>query len=96
MTTQSSGISARLPRVSYVKAIDVWMTTCLAFVFGALIEYSIVNVLARKELQKQEEGKETDVDAGAAASPKASVMVPSEFEVSGMCWTAGTMWLKNM
>ena len=24
------------------------MTTCLAFVFGALIEYSIVNVLTRK------------------------------------------------
>ena len=48
LTTQSSGISSRLPRVSYVKAIDVWMSTCLGFVFGALIEYSIVNVLTQR------------------------------------------------
>lgn len=47
ITTQSSSVSSRLPRVSYIKAIDVWMTCCLVFVFGALIEYSIVNVLAR-------------------------------------------------
>jgi len=32
-----------------VQAIDVWMATCLVFVFGAFIEYSIVNVLARRE-----------------------------------------------
>ncbi|KAK2168692.1 hypothetical protein LSH36_15g18025 [Paralvinella palmiformis] len=63
MTTQSSGISSRLPRVSYIKAIDIWMTCCLVFVFGALIEYSIVNVLARKgELaaKKKDEKKVKD------------------------------------
>ena len=49
MTTQASGVNQQLPRVSYVKAIDVWMSTCLIFVFGALVEYSIVNVLARKD-----------------------------------------------
>ena len=49
MTTQASGVNQHLPRVSYVKAIDVWMSTCLIFVFGALVEYSIVNVLARKD-----------------------------------------------
>jgi len=47
MTTQASTISARLPRVSYIKGIDVWMSACLLFVFGALIEYSAVNVLYR-------------------------------------------------
>ena len=35
-------------RVSYIKSIDVWMFTCMVFVFGALIEYSAVNVLARR------------------------------------------------
>ena len=48
MTTQSSGISQRLPKVSYIKAIDVWMSTCMFFVFAALIEYSVVNVFGRK------------------------------------------------
>ena len=35
--------------MSYVKAIDVWMATCLVFVFGGLVEYSAVNVLHRKQ-----------------------------------------------
>ena len=47
MTTQASAITQTLPRVSYIKAIDVWMATCLSFVVGALVEYSVVNVLAR-------------------------------------------------
>ncbi|XP_052721052.1 glycine receptor subunit alpha-2-like isoform X4 [Crassostrea angulata] len=52
MTTQSSGARATLPRVSYIKAIDVWMATCLLFVFIALIEFSIVNVKARVQQRR--------------------------------------------
>ena len=48
MTTQSSGTRSDLPRVSYIKAIDVWMATCLTFVFAALVEFAYVNVLCRK------------------------------------------------
>ena len=48
ITIQSSG-QGRFPAVSFTKAIDVWMATCLVFVFGAFIEYAIVNVLARRE-----------------------------------------------
>ncbi|XP_021348240.1 glycine receptor subunit alpha-3-like isoform X2 [Mizuhopecten yessoensis] len=47
MTTQSAGARSQLPRVSYVKAIDVWMATCLFFVFGALIEFAYANVTLR-------------------------------------------------
>lgn len=48
MTTQTSGSTGSLPRVSYIKAIDIWMATCLLFVFAALLEFAVINVLARK------------------------------------------------
>ena len=31
-----------------MKAIDVWMGACTAFIFSALIEFTIVNYLARR------------------------------------------------
>ena len=33
--------------VSYVKALDIWMGSCTAFVFLALVEFTVVNHIAR-------------------------------------------------
>ncbi|CAH1240428.1 glycine receptor subunit alpha-2-like isoform X2 [Branchiostoma lanceolatum] len=49
MTTQSSGSSGAKPKVSYVKAIDIWMAVCLMFVFAALIEFAAVNFTSRQD-----------------------------------------------
>jgi hypothetical protein len=55
---QSAGINIGLPAVSFTKAIDVWMATCLVFVFVAFLEYSVVNVLSRRHKKaKKEEDK---------------------------------------
>ena len=48
MVTQLSGARTNLPKVSYPKAMDVWVATCMFFVFAALIEYAFVNVLGRR------------------------------------------------
>ncbi|XP_055061050.2 glycine receptor subunit alpha-3 [Misgurnus anguillicaudatus] len=68
MTTQSSGSRTSLPKVSYVKAIDIWMAVCLLFVVSALLEYAAVNFVSRqhKELlrfkkRRKKSGKEEEV-----------------------------------
>ncbi|KAA0722186.1 Glycine receptor subunit alpha-3 [Triplophysa tibetana] len=68
MTTQSSGSRTSLPKVSYVKAIDIWMAVCLLFVFSALLEYAAVNFVSRqhKELlrfrrKRKKSSKEEEV-----------------------------------
>ena len=52
ITTLSSSSRSSLPKVSYIKALDIWMFTCLIFVFTALLEYAIVNFLSRREKPK--------------------------------------------
>lgn len=51
MATQTSGINASLPPVSYTKAIDVWTGVCLMFVFGAMLEFALVNYASRSDMQ---------------------------------------------
>ena len=34
----------RLPPVAYIKAMDIWMVTCLVFICGAMLEYAFIKV----------------------------------------------------
>ncbi|XP_071444186.1 glycine receptor subunit alphaZ1-like [Hetaerina americana] len=68
VSSQSSGIQSGLPQVSYVKAIDVWMGTCAAFVFCALLEFTIVNYMWRKQ-------PDVNFKAAAAATTAAATGV---------------------
>ncbi|CAL8096973.1 unnamed protein product [Calicophoron daubneyi] len=49
LLTEGSTVSSKLPRVTYVKAIDVWIIACLLFVIGALAEFALAYVLARDD-----------------------------------------------
>ena len=57
MTTISTGVRSSLPRISYVKAIDIYLVMCFLFVFAALLEYAAVNYTywgARAKKKKKE------------------------------------------
>ncbi|CAI5452202.1 unnamed protein product [Caenorhabditis angaria] len=48
LTTMSNGARQDLPQVSYIKALDVWLTFSQALIFLVLLEYSFVSYYMTK------------------------------------------------
>lgn len=47
--TQSTSYASSLPRVSYIKAIDIWTIACITFNSGVLLEFAIASHIARRQ-----------------------------------------------
>lgn len=45
MTTINTHLRETLPKIPYVKAIDIFLMGCFVFVFLALLEYAFVNYI---------------------------------------------------
>ncbi|XP_067005497.2 pH-sensitive chloride channel 2 [Anabrus simplex] len=46
--TLSSKTGSQLPKVSYIKASEIWFLGCTAFIFGSLVEFAFVNTIYRR------------------------------------------------
>ncbi|CAI4223226.1 unnamed protein product [Auanema sp. JU1783] len=50
LTTMSNGARQDLPQVSYIKALDIWLTFSQALIFLVLLEYSFVSFYVTKRV----------------------------------------------
>ncbi|XP_056266119.1 glycine receptor subunit beta-like [Pseudoliparis swirei] len=55
LSSESMLLASELPKVSYVKAIDIWLLTCLLFGFSSLVEYAVVQVMLNSPTKIEEE-----------------------------------------
>ena len=70
MTTLINSVNAALPKISYMKSIDIYLFVCFFMVFGALIEYACVGYTDKRiqlrknrfiQMQKMMEEKRLEV-----------------------------------
>ena len=75
MTTISTGVRSSLPRISYVKAIDIYLVMCFVFVFAALLEYAAVNYTywGARAKKKKKEKKQKEKEERMAKAAEATI-----------------------
>ncbi|XP_008196742.2 cys-loop ligand-gated ion channel subunit isoform X1 [Tribolium castaneum] len=58
--TLNGGINKNLPKVSYIKASEIWFLACACFIFCSMAEFAFVNVIWRRKKKvelKERSGK---------------------------------------
>ncbi|XP_016890455.1 glycine receptor subunit beta-like [Cynoglossus semilaevis] len=55
LSSESMSLASELPKVSYVKAIDIWLIACLLFGCFSLVEYAVVQVMLNSPKRIEEE-----------------------------------------
>uniref|UniRef100_A0A6Q2WTY0 Gamma-aminobutyric acid receptor subunit rho-1 n=1 Tax=Esox lucius TaxID=8010 RepID=A0A6Q2WTY0_ESOLU len=58
MSTIITGVNASMPRVSYIKAVDIYLWVSFVFVFLSVIEYAAVNYLSTVQERKERKLRE--------------------------------------
>ena len=93
MTTISTGVRSSLPRISYVKAIDIYLVMCFVFVFAALLEYAAVNYTywGARAKKKSKKAKEEQKISG---NSKHGVVKAKTCDITSLPNNRNSFWMK--
>ncbi|KAK9956339.1 hypothetical protein ABG768_014080 [Culter alburnus] len=64
MSTIITGVNASMPRVSYIKAVDIYLWVSFVFVFLSVIEYAAVNYLSTLQERKVQSNRQLPCTCG--------------------------------
>jgi len=78
MTTLITTTNNAMPKVSYIKGLDVFLNFCFVMVFASLVEYAVVAYWnKRQQRRKEKRRKREGTGGGTPSSPH--VQPPVEF-----------------
>ncbi|GIX79089.1 glycine receptor subunit alpha-3 [Caerostris extrusa] len=93
LVTSEKAIREKLPKVSYIHALDIWNVVCTGFVFASLVEYALVNYIYHKDKRRRKKspGMKRAVSAATFCSMDSDTgsaipiyVTKAELEVPGM------------
>ena len=82
MSTIITGVNASMPRVSYIKAVDIYLWVSFVFVFLSVLEYAAVNYLTTlrdgKDRKLRDKAREQVRPPGPRGPPGDGLRAPED------------------
>ncbi|GAB5571720.1 gamma-aminobutyric acid receptor subunit rho-3 [Prionailurus iriomotensis] len=79
MSTIITGVNASMPRVSYIKAVDIYLWVSFVFVFLSVLEYAAVNYLTTVQERKEAEAPGEELPCTCGIPQPRGVMLDGSY-----------------
>ncbi|MBN3290295.1 GBRR2 protein, partial [Polypterus senegalus] len=79
MSTIITGVNASMPRVSYIKAVDIYLWVSFVFVFLSVLEYAAVNYLTTVQERRERKLREKQLPCTCGMSHARTMMLDGTY-----------------